>query len=289
MRMNEIEKLPRQWNRPLQTVEPTPHIVAFIDILGYKDLLRAGKLNHIVALFEELADATYGTYRANNLWGHASFQPTLVNFSDSIILYSRFFDEAERPNLHRTSLQNFFDLCMRLVATALRFHIPVRGAIAVGPFYHGVAKSVLPDSVSRWGGPASYLPLLHEIEAEFGPVTIDDDWEHRVLPPVQFSLHSGTALVDAYQLQEGLPSIGVFLHESASCFQTVAFYTQIERLVRFSVANREMLAVNWRKCYDDEIHDEIDAFISSQAKNPDERIAAKWRSLLRFRNLAPSR
>lgn len=108
------------------------------DILGYKDLLEHNKLDDIVDIYynciknREMPVFAFGNLRTSDL--NPSVQAERLMFSDTFILYNRFYDD-EKPveKLQRTFAYLIY--CVYLLRFSFDSGIPLRGALSFGEYY----------------------------------------------------------------------------------------------------------------------------------------------------------
>src|SRR6266851_4787786 len=116
------------------------HLVAFIDLLGVRSLVRssdAERLDGLVSLLRNLklseSDPAYGTERVDD---HSRTYFTNLGvsaFSDSILLSFSGIDSTPGIGLP------LFELARQIggvFTTAMRFGCLIRGGITVGPLFH---------------------------------------------------------------------------------------------------------------------------------------------------------
>lgn len=278
--------LHRQYVRPAKGICPSPHAVAFLDILGFKNLLRSKQFALIGVLFEEICDALYMSRRMNYLLGFHVLEPQIANFSDSIILYSKFHSGATNDNdvkmLNDLTFQLLVDVCRRIVAVGLRLRIPIRGAMSIGEFYAGEAESIQPESVTR-GEPVVMSCLLKVADVhELAPA----DYQTRVMPRVRFPIHLGDALTDAYLLESSINSIGVFMNQEFQDHPHTTVSIRTNKMASITLDGSQILTVNWfetgESLFGPEETVEILKYAENQAVIKSGRIAEKWRSLVNY-------
>jgi hypothetical protein len=265
----------------MKPIAPQPHIVAFLDVLGFKALLLRKNLSLLNVMFEEFADTLYRQHRLSNLFGLQPLLPTLMNFSDSIILFSPLQRDDQLDVL---GFQQLLDACRALLVVGLRIGIALRGVIAIGDLYVGDALSVVPQSVSR--GPGVGLTTVLE---KFGRKKVfPKGYESAIIPPIKMSIHMGAALTSAYLLEESINSIGIFMSPSDERHEFVSFSLAAGRLHRVTIDKQDLLSADWIDWCEsmfgyDEIERIVDIAQGEIADTTDERIKQKWESFLATR------
>jgi hypothetical protein len=163
-------------------------IVGFLDVLGFKELVRAASQEELVALYRQLQEAarlqsTLPVFPDDpRRWDHDAYydreeiqRTRVVNIamaSDSILVYAQ-----------GDGWQDVLPVCMAvqgLLMTGFRLGIPLRGAVTVG---------------------------------ELDEVDLEDDVLNRGSWTASFSGIVGRGLVDAYTLESQADWSGVVFHE----------------------------------------------------------------------------
>ncbi len=274
----------RRYARPDKVIESEEHLLAFIDILGFKQFLLHNELDRLFRLFEEIADTIYAHRRQGFLFGLAPIEPRMTNFSDSIIMFAP-ASSMEEESVQQLRYGLFFDVCRGIIATSLRLGIPIRGAVSQGQFFVGEAESAVPRSVRRWGN-----TIIRDVLEQYGQEAVRPvDFENRVLPPIRIPVHMGSALTEAYLLESSVNSIGCFVSESIQTLPIVEYLAATDRVATHEVDGRSLLGLNWCNYWHFDTFSEIVAFANSQVTNDDPRVVAKWRSLLSFAESVPTR
>ncbi|BBO73426.1 hypothetical protein DSCW_08430 [Desulfosarcina widdelii] len=282
----------RRWNRQSTKLELKMHIVAFLDILGFKNILQERRYNDINVLFEEIADTIYQYKRRSFLsaWENI-FYPKVINFSDSIIIYQPLFEKKGTWSfqINHNIFESFQFIVRDVVATSLLAGIPIRGAINVGEFFAGEALSVVPDKVYR--GPRM-IPTYF-IEDLGDPPPIPEDYENKILDAVRLPMHFGDALTDAYLMEGKINSIGVFLPESALknplCNSAIQHRIALRDIIKLDVEGKSMYALNWCNRMDYETYLKLEDYIKNQINVSEGTVKAKWISLYEFTKTAPKK
>ncbi|HYE19750.1 MAG TPA: hypothetical protein VEA69_14970 [Tepidisphaeraceae bacterium] len=274
-------QLPRQYARPAPEVVPAPHIVAFLDVLGFKNLLRDRKFSLIGVLFEEIADVIYKLQSRAYLHGLTSISPKIQNFSDSVILYSPLHHGDDMWTVNQMIIDEFSRMCSAIIAVGLRLGIPIRGAVSIGDFYAGTALSVTPESTFRFGSPvvSGLLP-----EALRMRVT-KEEYESHIIPAFNLGVHFGDALTEAYLLESSINAIGVFMDGKYAANDTIQVMGRLGAWTPFSIDGRELLVGNWYRQAesffgsDDAV--ELLRQVTRHAKSLTGRVREKWDALVR--------
>lgn len=127
----------RRWNRQTRNIETSQHIVGFLDILGFKNLLEAKDFDLLLALFEEITDTVYQYKRRSFLsaWDDV-FNPRVTNFSDSIIIYQPIYEKQGKwsHQINFSIFESFQFVVRDIIATSLRMGVPIRGAVSSPSF-----------------------------------------------------------------------------------------------------------------------------------------------------------
>lgn len=271
--------------RPVRRAAATDHLVAFLDILGFRKLLLENEFDRLLMVFEELSDAIYQCTSAAFRNGLTPIAPSLVNFSDSIIVLVR-IEPSDSEVIRHLKYRLLFEYCRAVIATGLRSGIPIRGGISKGPLVVDVAASEVPTSVFRYGAlPAEVIEPMAE---RFGAETVlPMDYASRVFSPVEIPIHMGPALTEAYLLESSINSIGCFLHSNIAKLPFIESFVGERRLATHEVDGIEYLAVNWCNYWHNDVFQNIVENATSQAHHEDSRVGAKWESLLHFARSAP--
>lgn len=282
----------KRWNRESPDPSIKQHLVAFLDILGFKNMLEAKEFKKIAELFDEIADTIYHHKRTSNLhaWQDV-FLPKVFNFSDSFVIYQPLFEKEGRWSHHiNSSIFDSFQFVVRdVVATSLRMGVPIRGVVTIGEFYAGEASSIVPEKVYR--GPQAYA--VHLVEDLGEPVPLPEDYDHKILDAIKLPIHFGQALIDAYVLENTINSIGVFMRESTidRPFLKPLLELRIARkdFIKTKTNSGTLYAFNWCNRIDYENYLEIERFILSQIATSVGSIKLKWESLYEFTKTAPKK
>jgi hypothetical protein len=264
----------------LYEVDCEDYLVGFLDILGFKSMLINHKFGLIMRAFEKITDSIYTRRRNSYLNGTHVIEPKITNFSDSIIVYSKLFNnDSEQDN---KLIFGEFSLVVRdIVAELLKLGVPIRGAVSIGPFYAGKASSYTLKSTSRYGAQHGFHSLVTMRHSE--NVEPYDEWQKRILPSVEFPVHFGEALTSAYMLESRIESIGIFMQESVLenklLSEAINWAITLGKISKININEDSLLAYNWCKriSYDDYL--KVEENIINQVKNTEGRIRKKWKSL----------
>jgi hypothetical protein len=125
--------------------------LAYLDLLGVKNLINNGNLINVVKIYEQAIDDLHGIVEEKNTYGINSMW-----FSDTFIIYSE-DDSSKSFSLLEQATRLFFD---KLIISG----IPVRGAISIGDLYTNKKKGVIVGdalvSAYEYGENQNWLGLL---------------------------------------------------------------------------------------------------------------------------------
>lgn len=188
-------------------VEPADYLFAFLDVLGFEELLNRIGLNDLSRRYEELLAVALTPQSETRPWSLAQTlvrgEPTpalmwlpiqTAYFSDSLLLWVHY---------HPGHVEEFLNRCSKVFCQALSLGLPIRGSISVGRarldkkngIYLGspIIEAVRLESKSDWIGIA--LGASWKSEAMSIPVPPDSVFVYQ--PPLKQgaeSLFSGLVL-----------------------------------------------------------------------------------------------
>ncbi|HEX8633962.1 MAG TPA: hypothetical protein VF703_07395 [Pyrinomonadaceae bacterium] len=187
--------------------EPAEYLFAFLDVLGFEELLKSIGLDELSRRYEELLAVALAPQSETRPW---SLAQTLVRgdpvpalmwlpmqtayFSDSLLLWVHY---------HPGHVEEFLNRCSKVFCQALGLGLPIRGAIAVGRarldkkngIYLGspLIEAVRLEGKSDWVG----IALSASWKSEAPPFPVPPDCVFVYQPPlkeVAESLFSGLVL-----------------------------------------------------------------------------------------------
>lgn len=168
-------------------------VVAFIDILGFKDIITSPDDNfrsQVISLLERLSEfkSTFGEEVESLGIGSQRFvNPEISSFSDNIVISMPLSDNLTRGALGYSS-QHMINLLTVIISTiwqGLHLGILFRGAITLGKIYHSgsvVAGKGLVDAVelekkTKWPRIEIMPEVLNWKDSQGKPLLSEDDRE----------------------------------------------------------------------------------------------------------------
>jgi len=161
-----------------------PYAVALFDVLGFANLVEGGPLDSIYAKYEallseevEIENAQASMLLDGGFSGIAIHKPEYAYFSDTIVIWEPLERHVARPFVYH---------CGRLLASALRIGLPLRGAIALGDAILDKERMVGGRLPITMGGPLNEAHRLEQaqewIGAAFCPSAMWPDWVAEMHP-----------------------------------------------------------------------------------------------------------
>jgi hypothetical protein len=181
------------------------YLFAFLDVLGFEELLKRLGLEGLVHRYEELLSAALAPQSEERPWAKAhavvagKLRPALMwipiqtaYFSDSLLLWVAY---------HPGHVEEFLVRCSRVFCQALSLGLPLRGAISVG-------RAVLDKSRGIYLG----LPLVEavrlESKSEWIGVALSASWKSDTLripvPPEAIQIYDLPLKDGGHELTSGL-------------------------------------------------------------------------------------
>lgn len=278
--------------RETEKNESNKRIFAFLDLLGFKDLLKNKCWKQINYSIEDISDELYQYRRRSALEGFIELHPSVSNFSDTILLHSPYVDLDTYGTLSHRIWSYLISSIRAVIIGAIRQGIALRGGISVGTLFASEVSPLFPDKVTRHHSSPCYDEVLYQqYKDAFGEEPNPGklyNWSNGIVPFPPFNAIYGESLLQAYNVQEGLPAIGVFIDAA----EINHIPTQIVDfppfgLVKCDIDGKEYYAVNW--CFG--LHSDHLEFIKKLAahnsRNKNEKVANKWLWLKEFIKKAP--
>lgn len=161
------------------------YYVAFIDILGFKSLLKERKCEEIYSIFEVLRKKTHGRLNMNGVEIKAYNHIHYTILSDSVIVYIKSnIDDA---------FATLVDICKKLQFSLANRDIPIflRGAISIGDLFH--KKDVI------YGNALSSAYLLESNLAKYPRVIFTGDTLEKGLKNTKYMFPDMEGIIKPYQ------------------------------------------------------------------------------------------
>ena len=120
---NEDRDMFRPVNEPIQ---PHSQVSAFIEILGFDEMLKKKEIARLQVFFERVAQEIYHTRKKNYSWGFRVIEPEFINICERIFLISELYKEEELFDLNSVVFKLFTEFNNIILSTALHMQLPLR-------------------------------------------------------------------------------------------------------------------------------------------------------------------
>jgi len=257
------------------------YIVGFLDILGFKELLINDKIGSIRRCFETIADSMYSRKRNAYNLGTIYFEPTINNFSDSIIIYTKLNSGNNKERINYFILFEFTTLINDIVANLLMLNIPIRGGVSIGKFF---TEDIISYTIEKTTRRQVKPTLNQELIKEF-PSLLDEyeNFKTKILDPIKIPIHFGNSLTDAYLLESKIKSIGVFMEkkhlENGLLKPNLDKEIKSGKLAIVQVNDEEYVYFNWCLSLHYDYFTQIEDNIAKNIQDSEGKVRQKWNSL----------
>lgn len=262
-------------------IKPHSQVSAFIEILGFNEMLKNKEIPKLQVFFERVGHQIYNIRKKNYSWGFRVIEPEFLNFCGYMVLISRLYKEDDLSELNSIVFKLFTEFNNIILSAALHMHIPIRGIIRIGETYRGTLISRKPALVSG-KDPLILADLLKVFT--FGEI-FPDGFTEGLIPAVEIPYHFGDCLNNSLAELPNIDSVGIFM-PTGHLFDKTADVTILSNMIAETEVNgKDYFACNWKawmKEQSDCSVENILAFAEEESSKRNSPHAGKWKSLIEY-------
>ena len=264
--------------------EPKLHIVAFIEILGYNEIIEEKNYEEVHSFYAEVSEQFYKIRNKNYLWGFHVIEPEIGFFGDKISMHSRIYEGKNYKDLNSLIFKHFIDFSRVLISIGLKNEVPMRGLINIGDFYSGFAESKKTELIPK-GDPLILKDLLNVFSVnDIFPEGLKDC----LVPKFRIPIMYGDAIKKVIKEIVNINSVGIFMPPELIKHSFTEIALLSEMLIETRINKQNFYACNWinwiHANYGSETINSIIDFAEQQTDCESMRISGKWESFLDYSN-----
>jgi hypothetical protein len=277
----------REMYRPVnEPIQPHSQVSAFIEILGFDEMLEKKEISRLQVFFEHVAQEIYNTRKKNYSWGFSVIEPEFLNLCEKIFLISKLYKEEELFDLNSVVFKLFTEFSNIILSTALHMHLPVRGIIRVGESYRGSVSSRKPALVSG-KDPLILADLLKVFTiGEIFP----DGFSEGLIPAVNIPYHFGDCMRKSLSELPAIDSIGIFMPSDDNLDKVADVTILSSMMVQTKVSGKDYYACNWKAWMNEHADyspENILSYAEQESGNKSSPHSGKWKNLIEYSGKLP--
>ncbi len=277
----------REMFRPVnEPIEPRSQVSAFIEILGFDEMLEKKEIARLQVFFEHVAQEIYHTRKKNYSWGFRVIEPEFINICERIFLISKLYKEEDLFDLNSVVFKLFTEFNNIILSTALHMQLPLRGIIRVGESYRGSVTSKKPALVS--GKDPLILADLLKIFT-IGEI-FPDGFTEGLIPAVNIPYHFGDCMRRSRAELPTVDSIGIFMPTDDNLDKVADVTILSNMMVQTKVNGKNYYVCNWKAWMNEHTGyspEKVLSYAEQASGNKSEPHSGKWRSLTEYSGKLP--